>query len=196
MCENNTPGVASVSFNIGNPPTPTLQPHGNTFCAEELATISDLTANTNSTTTVLWYDAPTGGTVYNSSELLQNNTTYYAASQNASGCESNSRLAVTVTLNSCWMIVIPDGISPNNDGTNDQLTIENLEFYPEHQIEIFNRYGTIVYKGDINTPLFNGNANQATLGGDKLPEGVYYIVVDLNHELYPEPLQSHFYLSR
>lgn len=65
------------------------------FCDIENATISNL-AITGSA--VLWYATNTGGTPLSSSELLKNNTTYYA-SQTINTCESPNRLAVNVILN-------------------------------------------------------------------------------------------------
>ncbi len=51
--------------------------------------------------TVIWYDAPTGGNVVSSPILNSVGTvTFYAASQNnSSGCESNTRTAVVLTIN-------------------------------------------------------------------------------------------------
>jgi len=77
----------------------TPAPTGNanqTFCAGETVSLIVLTSGTN----IVWYDAATGGTVVPGSTLLTDATTYYA-SQNPSGCESDARLAVTMTLGGC-----------------------------------------------------------------------------------------------
>jgi gliding motility-associated-like protein len=36
---------------------------------------------------------------------------------------------------------IPSLITPNGDGKNDRLVIQDLEFYPNHHLQIFNRWG-------------------------------------------------------
>lgn len=36
---------------------------------------------------------------------------------------------------------IPNLITPNGDGKNDRLVIQDLEFYPNHHLQIFNRWG-------------------------------------------------------
>src|SRR5690606_17386976 len=133
--------------------TPALIPLGNEFCAADQPTISELSGNIIGSEPVIWYDAMTAGTPYVPTDLLQDNVTYYAAHTTGSGCESSIRLAVTVTFKRCEDIVIPDGFSPNNDGINDDFNIINLpELYPNFKLEIYNRYGNILYKGNINTP--------------------------------------------
>jgi hypothetical protein len=50
--------------------------------------------------TVVWYSAATGGSVVASPTLSTVGTvTYFAAARNSSGCESNTRTAVTLTIN-------------------------------------------------------------------------------------------------
>ena len=72
-------------------------PTGNanqSFCGSGI--VGSLT--TSSGTNIVWYTAPTGGTVVPNSTALVSGTTYYA-SQNNGTCESATRLAVTATLN-------------------------------------------------------------------------------------------------
>ncbi|WP_395655410.1 FG-GAP-like repeat-containing protein [Flavobacterium sp.] len=59
------------------------------------STVANLSATG---TSIQWYSTSTGGTALASTTALVNGTTYYA-SQTVSGCESTTRLAVTVTLN-------------------------------------------------------------------------------------------------
>ena len=75
---------------------------------------------------------------------------------------------------------VPNGITPNNDGTNDVLIldplIENPEAYENNELLIFNRWGTIVYQA---APYLNDwdGVNQS---GKSLPEGTYYYVLRLD----------------
>jgi len=64
-----------------------------TFCNS--ATIADLSATGSN---IKWYDAATGGNLYNAGDALTNGNHYYAT-QTVGGCESNSRLDVTVDIN-------------------------------------------------------------------------------------------------
>ncbi|MCD8519184.1 MAG: hypothetical protein LRY32_06815 [Flavobacterium sp.] len=48
-------------------------------------------------TNIIWYDSLSGNTVLPTSTLLQNGVTYYA-SQTINGCESHTRLAISIQL--------------------------------------------------------------------------------------------------
>lgn len=197
-CGANIATLNPVDFEISDPQAPTLIIGGEVFCIQDSPTISDLTNSVNESGTIIWYNSSTGGFAYNNSDLLVNNTTYYASITNGTGCESSSRLEVTVDLTGCSEIFIPDGFSPNNDGLNDEFYIKNIEdLYPNFELEIYNRYGNIVYKGNINTPRFNGKANQSTfIGKDILPTGVYFYIVYFNDSENTKPVQGRLYLSR
>ncbi|ESU22358.1 hypothetical protein FEDK69T_23430 [Flavobacterium enshiense DK69] len=82
-----------VTVSIQNTPAPT----GNatqSFCSSQNATLNDIAVSGSNLT---WYDSALGTTILPSTTLLANNTTYYAT-QTVNGCESPTRLAVTVTL--------------------------------------------------------------------------------------------------
>ena len=187
-----------ITFSVGNLGTPQLIQDGNLFCIVNNPTIANLSANIVGLPSVLWYDAPTGGTVYNDTDLLVNGTTYYATLVAPSGCESGTRLQVIVDLTVCDDLIIPDGFSPNFDGINDTFEIANLPIlYPNFKIEIFNRYGNIVYKGDINTPNWDGTTNQGgiNLGNNILPTGVYFYILDFRDGVR-KAVQGRVYLNR
>lgn len=198
-CSNTGAGLTPVDFDIAPlVGTPTLVEGGNKFCAPTNPTIANLTSNITGSDTVLWYDAPTGGNLYVSTTSLIDGGTYYAAYQSAAGCESSARLSVTVTLDPCDDILIPDGFSPNGDQVNDTFEIKNLATkYPKFKLEIYNRYGNILYKGDINTPNWDGTNNEGgvKLGSSTLPTGVYFYVLEFNDGTTKDK-QGRLYLSR
>ncbi len=78
-------------------------------------------------------------------------------------------------------LVIPEGFSPNTDGTNDTFFIRCIELYPESQLKIFNRYGSIVYKATGYENDWNGMPNAGLLhdSGRLLPTGTYFWQLDL-----------------
>ncbi len=73
-------------------------------------------------------------------------------------------------------IDVPNAITPNDDGKNDVLTIDNIEKFPNNELTIFNRWGDILYRAKPYANDWNGS-NQK---GDPLPEGTYYYVLRLN----------------
>ncbi len=89
----------------------TATPNGNslqTFCDIDNATIADL-AITGAN--ILWYDADTGGTLLNTTEVLNTNTTYFAT-QTINGCESSSKLAIDAIIYKTVIPLLPSEI-PN-----------------------------------------------------------------------------------
>uniref|UniRef100_UPI00404B24DB gliding motility-associated C-terminal domain-containing protein n=6 Tax=Gelidibacter sp. TaxID=2018083 RepID=UPI00404B24DB len=69
-----------------------------------------------------------------------------------------------IELESC---VIPQGISPNNDGANDTFDVSS---YDVSRLEIFNRNGTLVYSKSNYSNEWFGQTND----GDELPVGTYF----------------------
>ncbi|MCB0637809.1 MAG: gliding motility-associated C-terminal domain-containing protein [Lewinella sp.] len=78
---------------------------------------------------------------------------------------------------------VPNGITPNGDGTNDAFVVDLLEGadptdFPDNEIIIFNRWGDIIFRQKDYDNTWQGT-NQA---GDPLPHGTYYYVLRLNLE--------------
>lgn len=100
----------AVSVSINATPTPTAS--NQTFCFP--ATIANLIAEG---TAIKWYLSSSGGLALPISEVLQNATTYYV-SQTLLGCESSTRVPVTVTI-----------VSSNNwIGTNSTSWSDSLNW--------------------------------------------------------------------
>ena len=75
-------------------------------------------------------------------------------------------------------IRVPEGFSPNGDGHNEFLVIKGLEFYPDHSITIFNRWGNVVYKAKPYNNDWDGTSSGSlTIGNQKLPAGTYFYVI-------------------
>ena len=98
-CESDT--RLAVTVNIADPAAPTGS-STQAFCAINNSTIGSLTATG---TNIQWYAAPTGGAPLTTSTALVTGTSYFA-SQTVAGCESDTRLAVTVTINPLPTIIL------------------------------------------------------------------------------------------
>lgn len=68
-------------------------------------------------------------------------------------------------------ITIPNVFTPNGDGKNDYLVIENLEYYPDNKIVIFNRWGNKIFEKE-------GYKND--WDGDGHSDGTYFYILELN----------------
>jgi len=149
QCTATGAGFSPVTFTVIKIDTPQIISQGNEFCGNNNPTIADLSNNIVGSNPVIWYNSISGGVAYNSTDLLIDGQTYYATFTPINSCESYIRLDVKVDLSKCSDVVIPDGFSPNNDGINDEFVIKNLrDDYPNFTLEIYNRYGNVLYKGD------------------------------------------------
>jgi gliding motility-associated-like protein len=81
----------------------------------------------------------------------------------------------------------PTVITPNNDGKNDLFVINFLEqIYPDLQVTIFNRWGSVVFKSTGYEVPWDGTYN-----GEPLPMGTYFYRIELNdseEKVYTGPI--------
>jgi gliding motility-associated-like protein len=94
-------------------------------------------------------------------------TTYTLTVTNANGCQAQATIKIDVPIN------IPNAFTPNGDGINDTWNIPQLAYYPDCVIDIFNRFGGMVFQSKGYTTAWNG-----TYLGKVLPTGTYYYIVN------------------
>ncbi|MFD2433172.1 gliding motility-associated C-terminal domain-containing protein [Mesonia maritima] len=191
-----------VSVIINQVPPVNLIQDGASFCGADNPTISDLTKNVSVTNfTVEWYDS--NGNLLSEDTPLSDDTIYFGYNiDQANNCEASDAIEVSVTLTNCdtenpdkeYDFFIPDAFSPNNDGINDTFRIKNIQFiYPEYEFDIYNRYGKLLFTGDIKHPEWNGETENSS---DKIaPNGVYFYVIRFNKN-NKSPKQGRLYLNR
>ncbi|WP_221412723.1 BspA family leucine-rich repeat surface protein [Fulvivirga lutimaris] len=83
-------------------------------------------------------------------------------------------------------------VTTQQNGKHDFLEIRNIEFYQSNKVFIYNRWGNEVFK----TAEYNNTDNNFignTSGGDELPDGTYYYVIELNGG---EKVENGFFLLR
>jgi len=81
--------------------------------------------------------------------------------------------------------IVPQGFSPNSDGTNDWFNIQGLyDVFEAHELKIFNRYGTLIFEGD-NSKRWEGLVNRGLDNhGNLVPVGTYFYLLQLNDPNY------------
>src|SRR5690606_7614196 len=96
-----------------------------------------------------------------------------------------------------------NGVTPNNDGLNDHFRIEGIEDYPNNNVQVFNRWGVLVFERDA----YN-NSNNAFIGKsegrvtvkkeDDLPTGTYFYILRFFGEENPgqSSYSGYLYLNR
>jgi len=110
--------------------------------------------------------------------------TYTVTVTRAAGSTDNYDPGISVTQPTALPTLADDGIvvhqalSPNGDGINDFLTIDNIANYPENKLSIMNRNGQMVYEAsgyDNSSKVFDGHSNKN--GQMQLP-GTYFYQLD------------------
>ncbi|MCB0784196.1 MAG: gliding motility-associated C-terminal domain-containing protein, partial [Flavobacteriales bacterium] len=96
----------------------------------------------------------------------------------ANGCTSIDSVLVTVIPE----VVIPTGFTPNGDGYNDTWVIDFVELFPDIEVEIYNRWGELLFRSVGYQQPWDGRYE-----GGLVPVGTYYYVVVLNDPDFPEP---------
>lgn len=114
-----------------------------------------------------------------------NNSSNFSNQVNVDASNANAMLTVIEGANpdpdpenNC--LEIPQGFSPNNDGYNDFFEIECIEDYPNSKLQIYNRYGTLVYTSNNYLNTWNGKPNAGILHDDSklLPVGTYFYALE------------------
>ncbi len=106
-------------------------------------------------------------------------TVYTVMVTSAEGCIASDAVLVTVSPT----IVFGSGFSPNNDGANDLWQIDYIERYPNCTVEVYNRWGELLFQSVGYHDKWDG-----TFKGKPLPVGTYYYIINLNDPLFPDAL--------
>ena len=73
-------------------------------------------------------------------------------------------------------IIVPQFLSPNADNLNETWIIQNLEFYPDNKVTVYNRWGNIVYEAEPYKNDWNGHYKGTK--AESLPAATYFYVID------------------
>jgi gliding motility-associated-like protein len=153
----------------------------NTVSAGTDTTISagqSVTLNGSGTGTPLW--TPVTGLdnpgILNPLANPGSSTAYILTLTDVNSCVVSDTVLVTV-LTSKFEGIVTTVFSPNGDGINDRWFIENIHFYPENEVTVYNIYGNIVY----NQKGYK-NDWQGTYNGSPLPDGTYFYVIKIDKE--------------
>ncbi|GAB3954845.1 hypothetical protein GCM10028805_40950 [Spirosoma harenae] len=106
--------------------------------------------------------------------------------QNGNPADNNE--PTTITLHSLQReegstVFIPEGFSPNGDGINDRFVIQYVPEDVTVHVEIYNRWGNLVYQNINYKNDWDGASNQGVKTADTkqgLPDGTYYYQIRLS----------------
>jgi hypothetical protein len=193
-CQSNIRFAVVVS--LINPPIPSGSPIQQ-FCIENNPTIGSLILNSNQ---IVWYDSPTNGNVLPSNHILTNGEVVYAEGyETTNNCHSISRFQVEINIINPELTYY-NLITVNNNSSNYKLTITGIEKFPINEIQIFNRYGEIVwssinYNNTSNYFIGKTNVSGVYMENNYLPTGTYYFVINYNNPCEKKELKGFFQID-
>ncbi|MDP3469452.1 MAG: MBG domain-containing protein [Daejeonella sp.] len=133
-----------------------------------------LSANGNGSYT--WSDEKGVLAGQNSSFLRVNplqSTVYKARMTSESGCVTEKEISILVRENT--EPAFYNVITPNEDGINDFFTAKNIDLFPQNDLKVFDKSGTVVYAKINYRNEWKGERN-----GMPLPTGTYYYLLEFN----------------
>ncbi|MAO45968.1 MAG: hypothetical protein CL823_02350 [Crocinitomicaceae bacterium] len=90
----------------------------------------------------------------------------------ANDCEVSAEATVDYLGEGC--LEIPDVFTPNDDGYNDEWVINGIIDYPDARVQVYNRWGQLLYESIGYTYPWDG-----VYEGEALPIADYYYIIDL-----------------
>jgi gliding motility-associated-like protein len=127
-------------------------------------------------------DSSSSDTRISFSDTVQTNTYIWTITDLVTGCQNKA----TYVVNHCYSppLIVYNALSPNGDGLGEFLQIDNIDFYTNNQVTIFNHWGEMVFKmshyknndASGNGNAFIGRSNVGTV--EDLPSGSYYYYID------------------
>ncbi len=130
--------------------------------ADYMITVMDIDGSFNPDTASFAWTGPDGFSETTQTVTVPGAGLYTVTVVTAEGCIGGTDVNVLDT--SCS---IPRGISPNNDGMNDNFDLTSLDV---RKISIFNRYGKEVFSYGNYTDQWHGQSDN----GNELPTGTYF----------------------
>ncbi len=127
---------------------------------------------------------PTGGTepyhFVNKNTIYQNNDfnsllpgEYSFIILDENNCKSEP-LEIFVPESETECLSIPNAFTPNSDGINDAWEIQNIEMFPNSKVQVFNRWGQVVFETRSNDNVWDGKSSMG-----ECATGTYIYIIDL-----------------
>ena len=129
-------------------------------------------------------------------------TIVYSVCNNITGVCAEATITIAVlALDGIGEIF--NGITPSSTtGENDEFFIENIDLFPQNKVEIYNRWGVLVYQVEgynNNDKAFKGisEGRETISKGEQLPSGTYfYLFQYVDNKGQAHEKQGYLYLTR
>ena len=97
-------------------------------------------------------------------------------------------VALTIGTEHTGEMTLNTGFSPNGDGMNDYFEIEGLDLTQDNDVEIFDRWGNVIYIKDNYDNLWGGISENGNTykKGTLVPVGTYYYIFKIKDKFTGE----------
>jgi gliding motility-associated-like protein len=122
------------------------------------------------------------------------NDTLWVTVTDGNGCVGSDSLVLAVCDFYKYFSDMPNTITPSRvDGKNDVWQIDNIDLFPDAVLDIYDRWGRLIYHASGLDPLnvWDGKS----MSGKELPMDSYYYVIELNYRGL-EPLVGYINIVR
>lgn len=118
------------------------------------------------------YSWSTGASVANITNLPT--ASYSIHIEDVIGCSFDTTVFVDRVNEFC--VYPPNSFTPNDDNYNDTWMIDNMEVYPNIELQVFNKWGNLVYSQKGLYEPWDGK-----ISGEVAPADTYYYILYLNN---------------
>jgi gliding motility-associated-like protein len=136
-----------------------------------------------------YYKDPSATVPLNNYTAIDKSGNYFIKVKNSMGCELVTVVDVEILPPLPYVVWAPNAFTPNNDGVNDSFSLHIEGYVRFDNLEVFNRYGQLIYAEKQNA-LWNGYYK-----GHDLPAGTYYWVFDGLDTYYNTKIKKSGYVA-
>jgi gliding motility-associated-like protein len=158
--------TANFNFQIHHLPDLSITTRGGTTFYEGGSI--GLIANSTSAISYLWNTTETTDSIH-----VTQAGGYFVTATDANSCKALSGVNITKSEVPDLVTVSSNILTPNGDGINDYLIIDNKEAYKECRLQVYNAWNDLVYSVDG----YNNDWDGRTSAGNALPDGAYYYLI-------------------
>ncbi len=167
--------TTAVSVTIKTTPSVTATNNSPVTVGEDV----DLFASTITGATYSWtgpnsFTSITQSPIISDASMLDEGI--YAVVATLDGCTSEA--SETSVIVNPLDVTVPEAFSPNGDNVNEYFVVENLEYYTNNKIVIFNRWGDKIYEANPYENDWDGHLAK----GKDVPVGTYFYILDLGED--------------
>jgi gliding motility-associated-like protein len=163
---NGCKDTSYFTFRINHLPDLTITVRGTTTFFEGGSV--GLIANSSTALSYLWNTSETTDSIH-----VTQGGGYFVTATDISGCKALSGVNVTKNEIPNLVIVSSNILTPNGDGINDYLMIDNKEAFSQCKLQVYNAWNDLVFSADG----YNNDWDGKTSAGSPLPDGAYYYLI-------------------